>query len=1350
MSATATASEGFERLDALLAPDRSWLCDAAEGRALGQHILESPSRIVVLYGPPRSGRTQLIRRSVVPVIEQRWRVSFLECGDGAGVTAPNPAESIQILDAAERCLVDDAPRAALVRQLRMAGADNGPAKCVLVLQEDYLSRLFRLGGAVPGILDDLCEMPAMSGPKFLAALTAAAAELGMTLAPDFARAIVRDLEALRSDAAPGPELVAILAFELHRARGGAQTVTQDDYAALGGITGLLEEHLEYLVTNLPDGIDAAIGWAVLEEVLRTPAAKPTDIEDVAHRFDVGVEVPAEALRFLEIDRHVLRQTPEGGHRLVPPSLKAAVLARAMRIDEIVGRNRSLLRLGARHFVETGALLPPHVFSRIDAQRRELVVSDDEARLMLSCALNYSDEDCSSALAHWLRRVRQPSAKSEILLEAVCDPRAEVRRRAATCLRDCPGDEVQSQLHRLVLKDSDASVRDAGVSSLASMATDDLRESLLQETADPNSPYRVQAIDALRIFPDDRTIDRLCEIVATHATGYDGSREHAITVLGTYQTNRSMTALVKIALHDQDGEDRAEAARALGRVTSLESARVVLDSLESESRMWRRSPATPLSARAVLARVGVGAAALGAIVAGVFVHGLILALIGCVRVGAALTAAGALAMVMDWPLLWIITMTAGFVAPAAVLMRQRMAGGDERPFKRALNVWLFAGGCVSAYALVHGLPSLLIGRIRHGLSLIGLEALAVCLMLSSWILFSDAVELREIFTIASWANWLLLGTGVVLFAATWARGVGRVAVTVFGGRVGLDGRRPIGAVYHEVLPNAFVSALVVNDFCSDEPRATRSATRLLRRYPGLVRSHLTACWDTAGAPLKRRIFKAMARRPDAASVDFMRRVTPSLGWGRRLQHTAALWTYRLSLWPKPVLVVMPFAALVLASYGAVLWEFARKSPFQLVPQIQGASHDDAVAAIGTLGALAGSRDQRVSALAVTSLQLALADPSVASNPARADEILNTLPTTLPLGRLEETLATVLTAPRTARSTRERTIEFLRKRGTSDAVNTLRRFVIAPEYDESNAPDPATVVQLKLQAVEALGQIKGAGAAPLRALDELRFSPAVSAAIQDAARRAADDAHLLIAEERLEALDYATAIDEARTAGASSANDAERQRIANVLGRAYTLSGFAALRKEDYARAFTDLTSALQSGAETGSLLETLTLAQQLGFELHETVALNDPQAFESSYEAFKSAEPLSQRVPGVTLQFAADLAEAALTSGRYDEAYSRAQDAIDKARLQQRADTALNMQMISYAALILKRDSAGAKARLDDLRAALESLPPDFINNWVWTGTKRYIDLTTLPAAEKRSLRNLIDRVSRSKPAVAGK
>ena len=211
-------------------------------------------------------------------------------------------------------------------------------------------------------------------------------------------------------------------------------------------------------------------------------------------------------------------------------------------------------------------MPLQSFKRINAQRSALLVDDDEAMLMLSCALSYSSAESSDVVQHWLRRVRKPSSKVQVLLDALFDSRAEVRRRAAHYLDEFDVAEVQDRLHLVALRDPDATVRAAAVDSLGGRASAELKVSLLSETQDPNSPYRLQAIEALRSVPDDDTVDRLVQIVGGDGVGHDlDARILAIDVLGSYGTPRAVKALVDIALFDRDREDRDAAVHAIGRL-----------------------------------------------------------------------------------------------------------------------------------------------------------------------------------------------------------------------------------------------------------------------------------------------------------------------------------------------------------------------------------------------------------------------------------------------------------------------------------------------------------------------------------------------------------------------------------------------------------------------------------------------------------------------------------------------------------------------------------------------------------------------------------------------------------------
>ena len=573
MSIPATAPS-LDLLDRLMAADEVWAHSAEEGRAVAEHILASQAAIVLLYGPARAASTAFMQRWVIPALSQWKRVSYVAAGEPISFDdGPDAGTGIRIFAGFEHHLAEGGSPTETMRRLAAATATSGTGKLVLVLQEDYLSRLFMAREVVPTILDDVFAIPTMPADKFVEALERTAATLGVTIDDSFVAALTRDLDAVRTRATLVPELVAILAFELYRSTGGAsRPLTREDYDARDDLGGILAGHIDFLLEGLPAGASADIGWAVLQEVVRTGIGAPTDLVDVANRFDVAVDAPLAVAAWLEADRRVLRANNEGGHDVVPALLARGVEYHCRRMAEAIEHTHSQLRQAARQYLEFHALPPEPTFRRINAQRSALVVADDEARLMLRCALAYNGDN-SDALHHWLRRVTSETAAVEILLDALFDSRADVRVRAARCLGRFNSQDVRDQLHLIALRDTVLAVRAAAVDSLQNIATPALRSALTRETLDPNSPYRLQAIEALRIFRDDRTVTTLVKIVDEVGPGHEeDARLRAIDVLGTHDTPQAVGALARIAVHDPDAADWEAAAKALGNAAASRSRR----------------------------------------------------------------------------------------------------------------------------------------------------------------------------------------------------------------------------------------------------------------------------------------------------------------------------------------------------------------------------------------------------------------------------------------------------------------------------------------------------------------------------------------------------------------------------------------------------------------------------------------------------------------------------------------------------------------------------------------------------------------------------------------------------------
>jgi hypothetical protein len=105
----------------------------------------------------------------------------------------------------------------------------------------------------------------------------------------------------------------------------------------------------------------------------------------------------------------------------------------------------------------------------------------------------------------------------------------------------------------------------------------VQERLLNEVKAAGSPYRDQAIDALRVFPSDEIAMELKKLVNDSSSTPD-LRERAIHVLAALELPGGVDALVDIALHDRDDSDRSAASAALARTRSSELAGRVLSHL----------------------------------------------------------------------------------------------------------------------------------------------------------------------------------------------------------------------------------------------------------------------------------------------------------------------------------------------------------------------------------------------------------------------------------------------------------------------------------------------------------------------------------------------------------------------------------------------------------------------------------------------------------------------------------------------------------------------------------------------------------------------------------------------------
>lgn len=1298
MSPQTTPVTDLVFLDQLMTSDDVWVQAAEEGRLVARHVIDSAARTLVLYGPAR-GSTDFLRRWVLPELERSARVVFHERG-----TVPSPSDAaadIDVWDGFETCITDSAgPSRTLLEYVARQSAAAAPQKTVLILQEDYLNRLFQLRRTVPGILDDLFEIPPMPAARFIDAVHRTVSRFGVGIDDACRAAVARDLDAVRTVGPLGPELVAILAFEIVRVTPADPVFTTTEYNALGGLRGLLGRHIDFLLEHVPGGHEA-IGWAVLQRAARTPVDVVTDLTDIAHRFDVPIDVPQQVLAWLEHDRRVLSANTGGGHDIVPGLLRLAVASYSARIDELTENVRSLLRQGVRQFAESGGLLTDQQFRRINEQRSALMTTEDEATLMLRCALGHSEAGNPQEIEHWLRRVRSETAKIEILVDMLFDIRPELRARAATCLRQFDAPDVRAQLHLVALREADDAVRAAAVDSLGVLGTPEIRSDLIRETSDPDSPFQLQAIEALRVFPDPPAVDALVRIVSGSGPGHGPqARARAISALGALDTEASRLALVRIAIEDPDDDDRRVAVAAIGGVRSEASAAHVLDLLSAPVAPARGEPRRRSFWEGAAESTRLGLKAVAVATANLAVHGLLLMTIGERRQGIIITLAEITILTLAFAvpgmevfwLLSLVTLLIGYLSPTRLLLRRRTDGVKMTPYQRALGRTLFIFGCAMGFLAVHGLPSMLTRHVRRGVMLTAFEFAGLALMILSRTWYADLgleqAALRDVFWRTHLASWILFSLGAAVFATTYVLGIRTAASDLFTSSARRAESERRDTAYLGVLPNSHAIAAVVNDLRSPDPARAEVAIALCARYTRILRPALRTRWTDADEGLKSRITSMIMRQPDQASVELLQSVATTRKERRRAAR--AMWKLRLAIWPPVARAAVLLGLATLVAYVFMLRDVRAKSTPLLLAEAQKGNTADAVRAIRTLGTLAQAR------------------PSPA----------------------EHTLEAVLESPSTNTAMKQAAIDALRSFGTAEATDVLRHFIERPSGEDPN--------KLKETAIRALGRIQSVWA--LSALRELSQSQALSRELVGMVDDVAGKINpLALSEYYLERGQFEAAIENAKFAMKAAPDRESAAKAAAALANVYALRGLGAYEREDYDAAMADLTSALASGATAANLGSAIGLAQQLGYRSHETVALRDPKAYQTAYRAYKSIEPYNgQFGEAFAIEADANLAESALTSRRPEEALRLARHVAQRAAYSPDfTGKIVPMWIVEAAALAVQGHETQAKKALQTMRGQKTASSP----TWRYDGLKNYLDTAPMSDDMRNMLLAEIRRVS---------
>ena len=1359
---------------------------ASEAERLAEFITRAKSRFVVLYGQPSSGKTTLVKNWLLPALKAMQEVGKDHVFYGACTTAlpdsvdgeGGPARfdeliatrSILILDEFDHIL--DAPRDDRRTQLdalftRLHRKD-ALGVVVAVVAARQLTSVYALTSYEPGIVGAVEAMGTVSlsdglqrlcnqernrrritySAATLAAIEAEAKENGLIATFDFVRLIHARFD-------------TVVTSDPHE-------ISLDDYASVGRLEGILREYVERCLDTIEaeKAGSAAIAQAILLRVLEAQSrAAPTDLSDIGPRLEKDSGEVARVANALVV-WGLLLQVAADQYQFHPPQVASIIEAdRAARQAEN-DRARRIVAEGLRSWQLLGTMLPAARFAEINRQRYGLTLDDEATRFIVQCALRQEQLDLDD-VQYWLARMSSPDDRMDVLLAALFDTPLHVRLRAARLLGQFADPLVRERLCVLALSDASPDVRSAAIDSLSKMPSDGLFESLRREIDNPRNPNREHAVEALRLFRGGEATGLLRSLVGDPASP-QVLRERAIGVLATLHTNESVDVLVDIALEDEDRADREAAAQSLGKVPTEELNRYLLSRLS-----WRRPVLRML--------------------------GMILLLSVLLYVGAMINVLVVSLATGSMTPKFIGRMVAGTIF-VSVVTGALLTGIEEGRVKRRsvagiLGLILFIISSVTYVVALHGLAHLMVRRTRRAAALFGLELAG----LAFYFLVAGAAE--SIIGLGFLAV-VYKAIGVILFVGSYFYDVLRVTLDLFVMRRAMAREARRSAIYQEVFDNPAMTATVIADLGSPDPRLVRRARSLIRRFGGRMApsalvdriaetgpsrryvvsalsrakddetvSRLATTWRTSSASTRRSIASTLARSPTAAAIDTLSRLTRESDIVVRIRAWIARLQFSLDVWPRwtqaAIVVLLPVVGMLLYHGGMMAQNHAWGEIILLRQPIS--SPERKVRIVDFLVDVYPDKSADELRRIFKSGEKRPIDPVHAAVTRGLVRILDsadrghTDTLRLALGREIARFDTLLRGQDTAKFAMAIGVLGTMAR-SSDSVLADRAVALITAAADSNARQPNGSPTRLDSAVQVLSRARYDRALPalsrvLKAIDSKKVP----------SRTDVDQADMIQLEmNRVANQAFATL-----PTGDDAARTHLRQTLANWLPNRTGKDLVEQLDKQQLASkcdrnadgkcdgkddalhvidqspeteaGYRDLYRHYGADGQYHDAVPVFThLAEQhpksiwplkILAEIYHENLFTESESFAKSYDAMialrqlAAYHELNARHDDDYRRIEADFAEIALSAGHARDVAVAASGVLSSAPT---ATQRLNMALFLYIAGVVDHDGT-APARLNRLEAVVDSLPPQFSNEWFYPGTKAFIGQSNLTDSLKAAL-----------------
>jgi hypothetical protein len=957
--------EAFESLETLAgAVQQATLLDRTdEGRQVAEQLLAVRGQIAVLHGREGSGKTEFVRSCVIPTLPRGCAAYYgrcspelpdtLESANGpSSLSEAARSDGFIFLDSFDRLLSGGI---ASRRQTLAPLLSERKATLVLIVSDQRMGELLALRSIVPGIMDHLIESGQMSLSEGLEHVEAAAGGARIVYSAELVAAIEADLETFNPwRRALTPELVVLIDSYFRSVTGSAAgNLSGRSFKDVGALRGVLDTDLNRRLALAPPEMqtdEGALLRAVLEELVESRAVRREfDTAEPARRLGRDPAASVAALAWLK-EQSIVRQGAPGTFEMAPIHREQVIAENLEQKRRNTRGVREALARGLASWKEMHVVLPPDRTAAIHAVRAGLAVTDDEASFMVQCSMRCGETGNEWA-KYWLGRIPRREQQIAVAFEVLFDADPTIRARAAALLAGYDEPEVRGQLYRTSVEDPVEEVRHQAITALSGMQVAEYWEPLARDARLPSSRYREAAVEALRLFPDSRTVNLLKNLVSDPSTA-GGIRAKAIQTMGQMDCAEAAEALVDITLRDGDEGDRNNAAEALGVVKTRPVAAAALDALrrtDAGSVRWishggwgivKWTCAVPLAALVGLANA--------------IFHGAALIAIRRYRTGIAILAAETAiltALIAGWGipwlgLLWVVTLLVGTWIPVKLLIerRSRLQTALDT-FPGLLALVLYAGSVFTLFFLIHGLAHLFAGRLRTAVRIIGLQLLAIACF-GIYYIDQQTYGLTRV-------GPLYLYAAVALWFATWMWDVIPVALdqlvaperAIFRQRHRQADARllsnPMAAgclleladssdakdrtwarsVFREcgssVPPLLWVNVLRTRG--AKTPRFIDRALRNALREESI--RELQTLWSDAAQSTRERIFRILAWNPSERSLECLGRMREHLSFAYRLRYYLAVAHFRLKLVPGMIWIAALMASPMAVSLAYHGWQYA---------------------------------------------------------------------------------------------------------------------------------------------------------------------------------------------------------------------------------------------------------------------------------------------------------------------------------------------------------------------------------------------------------------------------------------------